>query len=202
MTNGKGRPAYRRVAGAALMVLGAVLVGYGAHYLIQNGNCSSTGYASAGTVPRCGGGEGLSTLSVFVLGPALAVGGWWLGRLWGALWPATGIALGAGLITIGANPGVTAITKTFGLVAGACCLALALASVGRAVHKRLAARTTSAAVHLPPARPASPAGPGSTLVVPALQRPLEAMITADGGARPLVSRARRANADLGPHPSC
>jgi hypothetical protein len=65
MTNGRGRPAYRRVAGAALMVLGAVLVGYGAHYLIQNGSCSSTGYASTGTVPRCGGGEGLSVLSVF-----------------------------------------------------------------------------------------------------------------------------------------
>jgi hypothetical protein len=173
MTNVKDRPAYRRVAGAALMVLGAVLVGYGAHYLIQNGNCSSTGYASTGPVPRCGGGEGLSILSAFFLGPALAVAGWWLGRLWGALWPATGVALGTGLITIGANPGVTAITKTFGLVAGACCLALALASVGHTVHRRLAARTASAAAHLTPATPVSPAGPGSTLVVPALQRPPE-----------------------------
>jgi hypothetical protein len=190
MTNGRGRPAYRRVAGAALMVLGAVLVGYGAHYLIQNGNCSSTGYASTGTVPRCGGGEGLSVLSVFFLGPVLAAAGWWLGRLWGALWPATGTALGGGLITIGAGPGGTAIAKTFGLVAGVCCLALALASVGHTVRKRLAARTTSAAAHLPPASLASPAGPGHTLVVPALQRPLEAMITADGGVRPLVSRTR------------
>jgi hypothetical protein len=190
MTNGKGRPAYRRVGGAALMVLGAVLVGYGAHYLIQNGNCSSTGYASTGTVPRCGSGEGLSILSVFFVGPVLAVAGWWLGRLWGALWPATGTALGGGLITIGASPGGTAITTTFGLVAGACCLALALASVGHTGHKRLAARTASTAAHLPPASPASPAGPGATLVVPALQRPLDGMITADGGVRPLVSRTR------------
>jgi hypothetical protein len=46
------------------------------------------------------------------------------------------------------------------------------------VRTRLAARTASAAAHLPPACRVSPAGPGSTLVVPALQRPPEGMITA------------------------
>jgi hypothetical protein len=33
------------------MLVGVALIGYGAHYLIRNGNCSSTGYTEYGPVP-------------------------------------------------------------------------------------------------------------------------------------------------------
>ena len=146
----------RRIAGVIVMLLGVALVGYGAHYLIQNGTCPGTG-----RVPACGGGQGPYTLSVFFLGPALAVAGWWLGRLSGALWPAVCIALGVGLVTIRTGQGATAVAKAFGPVAGTCFLAFALASVVIAVRKWLRARSSPSGM---PVLPVRPAGPGTTLV--------------------------------------
>jgi hypothetical protein len=144
----------RRTAGLMAMLLGAAVIGYGAHYLIQNGTCPGTG-----PVQTCGGGEEPYTLSVFFLGPALAVAGWWLARLWGALWPTVCIALGVGLVTIRTGQSATAVAKAFGPVAGTCLLTFALVSVGIAVRKWLSARRS------PPGTPARPAGPGTTLVV-------------------------------------
>jgi hypothetical protein len=120
----------RRIAGVLVMLLGAALIGYGAHHLMQNGNSS---------------GEGLYTLSVFLLGPALAVAGSALGRLWGAFWPVMFAGLGVGLVTVSVNQDVNAVAKAFGPVAGSCLLAFALASVFGVVGKRLRAKTTAPA---------------------------------------------------------
>ena len=145
----------RRIAGVMVMLLGVALIGYGAHYLIQNGTCP-------GTAPvACGGGEGPYTLSVFFLGPALAVAGWRLARLWGALWPTVCIALGVGLVTIRTGQGATAVAKAFGPVAGTCFLAFALASVVSAVRRWLRARNSPGGM---PVLRANPAGPGTALV--------------------------------------
>jgi len=146
----------RRIAGVMVMLTGVALIGYGAHYLIQNGTCPGTG-----PVPACGGGEGPYTLSVFLLGPALAVVGWWLARLWGALWPTVCIALGVGLVTIHTGQSATAVAKAFGPVAGTCFLAFALASVVSAGRRWLGARTPPEGT---PVSPANPAGPGTTLI--------------------------------------
>jgi hypothetical protein len=153
----------RRIAALMVMVLGAALIGYGAHYLIQNGACSPAGHTSAGPAPACGGGgEGPYTLLVLFLGPALAVAGWRLGRLRGALWPATCIALGVGLVTIHVGPGATAVARAFGPVAGTCFLGFALASAAAIAARRLKARISPAGR---PVVQASPAGPGTTVVV-------------------------------------
>ena len=163
----------RRIAGAMAMLLGVALIGYGAHYLIQNGTCPATG-----PVPACGGDEGPYTLSVFFLGPALAVAGWWLARLWGALWPTVCIALGVGLVTIHTGQSATAVAKAFGPVAGTCFLAFALASVVSAVLRWLRARRSPAGM---PVLPANPAGPGTTLVA---DPPASAASRLDDAAEP------------------
>jgi hypothetical protein len=153
----------RRIAAVLVMMLGAALIGYGAHHLIQNGACSPAGHTSSGPAPACGGGgEGPYTLSVLFLGPALAVAGWRLGRLRGALWPATCIALGAGLVTIRVGPGATVVARAFGPVAGTCFLGFALASAAAIGARRLRARTSPAGR---PVVQASPTRQGTTVVV-------------------------------------
>jgi hypothetical protein len=137
MAKTPGPSAGRRVLGVALMLLGVALIGYGAHFLAISGNCSSTGYVSYGPVPKCGGGEAFYILSVFFLGPALAVIGWLMARLWGVLWPSVCLALGAGLITIRLDASAPSGAKTFGLVVGGCFAALAVVSVVVSLRKRL-----------------------------------------------------------------
>jgi hypothetical protein len=122
------------VGGVALMLLGAALIGWGSHYLAKTGNCSGTGYTSYGPVAKCGGGEALYILSVFFLGPALAVVGWLMAQAWGVLWPAVCVSVGIGMITL--YTGTSAASGAFGLVAGLVLFALAVLSVIRTVRKR------------------------------------------------------------------
>lgn len=166
LDNGKPVSAGRRVGGFALMLVGVALIGFGAHYLAVNGNCSGTGYSSYGPVPHCGGGEPLYILSVFFLGPALAVVGWLLARAWGVLWPLVCVSLGAGLATIQLEKNSASGAKAFGLVAGVCLFALAVLSVVITVRKRLR-----------PTAPVSPAYLGMTsgAVVPGRSGALPAM---------------------------
>lgn len=138
------------------MLLGVALIGYGAHYLIRNGNCSSTGYTSYGPVPRCSGAEGLYITSVFFLGPALALAGWLMSRTWGWLWPLVCVSLAAGFATIKIDAAAASGAKSLGLILGVCFLALALLSVTLRVRKRLRPK--------PPTLP----GPGTASVGPAL----------------------------------
>jgi hypothetical protein len=137
MAQPQGRSAARRIGGAALMLLGVALIGYGSHYLAKNGNCSSTGYVSYGPVPKCSGGEAFYIVSVFFLGPVLALAGWGLAGLWGVLWPAVCVSVGAGLVTLRADSTATSGAKTFGLVVGTCFFALAVLAVVLTVRKRL-----------------------------------------------------------------
>ncbi|HEY6275079.1 MAG TPA: SHOCT domain-containing protein [Streptosporangiaceae bacterium] len=157
MAKAPGRSAGKRVLGVALMVLGVALIGYGAHYLAISGNCSSTGYVSYGPVPKCGGGEALYIISVFFLGPLLAVIGWLWAGLWGVLWPSVCVAVGLGLITIRLDTSAPAGAKSFGLVVGVCFLALAVLSVILSLRKRLRKQTA----HLP-----APGQAGGPQVVP------------------------------------
>jgi hypothetical protein len=136
MSAAQGRSAVKRVSGGALMLVGVALIGYGAHYLIRNGNCSGTGYTSYGPVPRCSGAEPLYITSVFFLGPALALVGWLMSRTWGWLWPLVCVSLAAGLATIKIDSAATSGAKSLGLILGACFSALAVLSVTLRVRKR------------------------------------------------------------------
>ena len=167
--SGKPVSAGKRIGGIALMLVGVALIGFGAHYVTLNGNCSSTGYSSIGPVPKCSGGEALYILSVFFLGPALAVVGWLLAQAWGILWPLVCVSLGAGMVTIWIEKNSPAGAKVFGFVAGVCLFALAVLSVVLTVRKRLrqkAAPATLADLHMAsdammPAEFGAPPGTGA-----------------------------------------
>jgi hypothetical protein len=134
--NNPARTVPRTIAGVALMLLGVALIGYGAHYLTVNGNCSGTGYTEYGPVPTCHGPEALYIMSVFFLGPALAIAGWLMARAWGLLWPAVCVSVGAGMITLRYDGSAPAGARAFGLAAGVCFAALAVLSVVVTVRKR------------------------------------------------------------------
>src|SRR5215469_15044302 len=121
-----GGSAVKRVSGGALMLLGVALIGYGAHYLIRNGNCSSTGYTSYGPVPRCSGAEPLYIMSVFFLGPALGLAGWLMSGTSGWFWPLVCASLAVGLSTIKIDTAAASGAKSFGLGLGLCFFALAV----------------------------------------------------------------------------
>jgi len=148
MTTTPGGSAVKRVSGGALMLLGVALIGYGAHYLIRNGNCSSTGYTSYGPVPKCSGAEGLYITSVFFLGPVLGLVGWLMSRTWGWLWPLVCVSLAVGLGTIKIDSAAASGAKSLGLILGVCFFGLAVLSVTLSVRKRLRPKP-------PPPRPPS-----------------------------------------------
>jgi hypothetical protein len=155
MTTTRGRSAVKRVSGGALMLAGVALIGYGAHYLIRNGSCSGTGYTSYGPVPRCSGAEPVYIMSVFFLGPAVALAGWLMSRTWGWLWPLVCVSLAVGLATIKIDKAAASGAGSVGLILGVCFFALAVLSVTLSVRKRLRPK--------PPVLPspgAASAGPG------------------------------------------
>jgi Short C-terminal domain len=162
------RSVAKRVGGGVLMVVGVALIGYGSHYLIRNGNCSSTGYVQYGPVPKCSGAEGLYITSVFFLGPALALVGWLLARTWGWLWPLVCVSLGVGLATIKTDSTAASGAKSLGLILGICFGALAVLSITLTVRKRL--------------RPKP-----STLTYPGLPRAGPALLDAGSGASSFAS---------------
>jgi len=166
MTITQGGSATKRVIGGVLMLLGVALIGYGAHYLIRNGNCSGTGYTEYGPVPKCGGPEALYITSVFFLGPALALVGWLMARTWGWLWPLVCVSLAAGLASIKIDRAAPSGAKSFGLILGVSFFALAVLSVTLTVRKRLRPQ--------PPTLPnlgAAPVGPGQFDASPGVSAP-------------------------------
>jgi hypothetical protein len=136
MAQTQGPSAAKRAAGAALMLLGVALIGYGTHYLARNGTCSGTGYSQVGPVPTCSGPEALYITATFFAGPALALAGWMMAQLWGWLWPAVCICAGVGLATIELDSSASSGARSFGLVAGVPFFALAVVSVIRTWRKR------------------------------------------------------------------
>jgi hypothetical protein len=171
-TTTQGRPTAKRLGGGALMLLGVALIGYGAHYLIRNGNCSSTGYTEYGPVPRCGGSEALYIMSVFFLGPGFAVIGWLMSRTWGWLWPLTCVSLAVGLATIKIDSAAAAGAKTLGLILGICFTALAVLSAALTTRKRLRRALPNAGVaRVDPGLP--PSGPQDPSAWPPKEDPLD-----------------------------
>lgn len=167
MTTTQGSSAVKRVSGGALMLLGVALIGYGAHYLIRNGNCSSTGYTSYGPVPKCSGAEGLYIMSVFFLGPALALVGWLMSRTSGWLWPLVCVSLAAGLGTINIDSAAASGAKSLGLILGVCFLALAVLSVVLRVRKRLRPKPPTLINPVTASAGPGPSGAGSGTFSPA-----------------------------------
>jgi hypothetical protein len=136
MAEAKRPSAGRRVGGVVLMLLGVALIGWGSHYLAKSGNCSGTGYVSYGPVAKCSGGEALYIMSVFFLGPALAVVGWLMAQVSGVLWPAVCVSVGIGMITLYADTSAASGKGSFGLVFGIVFFALAVLSIILTVRKR------------------------------------------------------------------
>jgi hypothetical protein len=135
---GRGRsvsPGWR-VGGVVLMFLGVALMSYGAHNIAKTGNCSGTGYTSYGPVPRCGGGEALYIMSLFFVGPLVAIGGWLLARAWGWLWPTFCVGVGVSLITLRNETTVSSGAKAFSFLSSICLFALAAVSVTVSLRKR------------------------------------------------------------------
>ena len=102
-----------------------------------------------------------SSVSVFFVGPALAVVGWLMAQTGGVLWPAVCVGVGIGMITLYADSGATSAARAFGLVAGIVFLALAVLSIIRTLRKR--GRPEPAAT--------GPAGVASVLHTPAAHPP-------------------------------
>lgn len=97
-------------------------------------------------------------MSVFFLGPALAVADWLMSGTSGWLWPLACVSLAVGLTTIAIDTAAASGARSLGLILGACFLALAVLSVTRRVRKRL--RPGPPALTGPPSRrPAAGAGP-------------------------------------------
>lgn len=169
MTTTQGSSAVKRVSGGVLMLLGVALIGYGVHFLIRNGNCSGTGYTSYGPVPKCNGAEPLYILSVFFVGPVLALVGWLMSRTWGWLWPLVCVSLATGLATIKIDKTAASGAKSLGLALGVCFFALAALSVTLTVRKRLRPKPPA-----PPNPGLASVGPGVFDVGPGTPPPVPA----------------------------
>jgi hypothetical protein len=105
------------IAGVAMLLFAAVLIGVGMHHMISTGSCSSTGYSSVGPVPHCPKGFG-----------------WWIGFLVGGIFlaligaavsgssalviPAIFSGIGAGALSVNFDSSVHSDLRTFGLLFG------------------------------------------------------------------------------------
>jgi hypothetical protein len=164
MTQAKSRPLGKRVLGVALMLLGAAMIGWGAHYLTINGTCSSTGYVSYGPVPKCSGGEFFYITATFFAGPAVALVGWGYAQIFSLLWPLVCLATGAGMITIRLDQNAATGSAAFGLAAGIVFFALAVVSGVVTVRNRRRGKTRGAVV--PGVGAVSAGSPGGPLITP------------------------------------
>ena len=115
------QPSSSTIIGIAVLLFGAVLIGYGMHRLVATGTCSSTGYsANFGPVPHCPKGTGWWIL--FLIGGIVLVlvGGLVARGTTGAtlIIPAIFSAIGVGSLTVAFQSGVSSSTKTFSLIFG------------------------------------------------------------------------------------
>lgn len=127
----------REIIGVVLMLLGALLIGYGTHFLARTGTCSSTGYTEYGPAPKCGGGEALYIMSAFFVGPLTAVIGWGFSQVSGLLWPMICVCVGVGLILIHADHTASVGARATAMLTGEFFIALAVLSVVITIRKRL-----------------------------------------------------------------
>jgi hypothetical protein len=199
MAVGKSAPALRRVGGLIIMLIGAGLVAWGAHYLAINGTCSSTGYVSYGPVPTCHGPEGLYITATFFGGPFVMLIGWGMARIPSVLWPVFCVFLATSFASIDLDKNESSGAHTFGLVLGAAFLALALFSVVTTVRKRLAGpppapqpNPAMAGMYAAPDSAADGASSGFTTVTPFTPAVPAAPPASTGPADPLDKIAKLA----------
>lgn len=107
-----------RIAGVAILLFSAILLGVGIHHLVATGTCSSTGYSgNFGPVPHCPSGTGWWFAFVF---------GGIIGCLIGAAMAGNGAlifagifgAIGVGALTLAFDSSAKSGTKVFGGVFG------------------------------------------------------------------------------------
>jgi hypothetical protein len=107
-----------RIAGVALVLFSAVLLGVGIHHLVATGTCSSTGYSpNYGPVPYCPSGTGWWFAFVFggiigcLIGAAMAgTGGLIFAGIFGAI--------GFGALSLLLDSSAQSSTKIFGAAFG------------------------------------------------------------------------------------
>jgi Short C-terminal domain len=168
-----------RIAGVAVLLFFAILLGVGIHHLVATGTCSSTGYsANYGPVPHCPAGTGWWFAFVFagivgcLAGAAMAGSG-------GLIFAGIFGAIGVGALTLAFQSSATSSTRVFGGVfggvfalVGLTALVVILVSAVRALASSFGSRGSHDVHHGKtktisgggPARPASP--PPTAMGVP------------------------------------
>jgi hypothetical protein len=111
------RPSNRMIAGVAILIFTAVLLGVGLHHIIEGGTCSSTGYTRYGPAPKCPSGTGLWT--VFLLGGIFGIiGGCILADLAVLVVPVMFTAIGLGALTLLFSANASSGEQLFALIFG------------------------------------------------------------------------------------
>ena len=112
------KPSWIAIAGGALLLFSAVLLGVGIHHLVATGTCSSTGYsANYGPVPYCPSGTGWWFAFVFggifgcLIGAFMAGNG-------GLIFAGIFGAIGFGALSLVLDSSARSSTKIFGGVFG------------------------------------------------------------------------------------
>lgn len=177
-----------RIAGVALLLFSAVLLGVGIHHLVATGTCSSTGYsANFGPVPHCPSGTGWWFAFVFVGIIGGIIGAMMAGSM-GLLFAGLFGAIGIGALTLAFDSNARSSTQVFGaafggafalvgIIAGVMVLAGALGSLrsrkgerdvryGKTKISSRGAASTPPTVSPPPATATAAAGSGASMGVP------------------------------------
>ncbi len=191
------QPSNMRIAGVALLLFSAVLLGVGIHHLVATGTCSSTGYsANYGPVPYCPSGTGWWFAFVF---------GGIIGSLIGALMAGSmglvfaGIfgAIGFGSLSILLDSSASSGTKVFAAVFGGCFAVVGVVAGGAVILGAL--RSVRAPSAKKPTSSTLP-GPTSAFGTPEAS---SAFGTDSASTDPIVSayNASRATAARAPAPT-
>jgi hypothetical protein len=150
------QPSNMRIAGVALLLFSAVLLGVGIHHLVATGTCSSTGYsANYGPVPYCPSGTGWWFAFVFggIIGSL--IGALMAGSM-GLVFAGIFAAIGFGSLSILLDSSASSGTKVFAAVFGGCFAIVGVVAGGavilgalRSVRAPSATKPTSSAVPVP-----------------------------------------------------
>jgi hypothetical protein len=112
------KPSWVNIAGGALLLFSAVLLGVGIHHLVATGTCSSTGYsANYGPVPHCPAGTGWWFAFVFAGIFGCLIGAFMAGN-GGLIFAGIFGAIGFGALSLVLDSSARSSTKIFGAVFG------------------------------------------------------------------------------------
>jgi predicted lipid-binding transport protein (Tim44 family) len=160
----RAKPTNLQIAGVALLIFSAILLGVGIHHMIAIGTCSSTGYsANYGPVPTCPSGTGAWFAFIF---------GGIIGGLAGALMAGSvalvfaGIfgAIGFGALSIVLDSSAHHSNKIFGAIFGACFALVGVAALIAVVGSAIGSLRRPASK--PPPTRATPPAPASAFGAP------------------------------------